>query len=98
MKLADVGRWLGAGAVVAGLSGWMAAAPAAELRTVSGHVPEAVKRLQPTGRLPATNRLALALGLPLQNPEELKTLLRQIYEPGSANYHRYLTAKEFAVR
>jgi len=44
---------------------------AAERQVLHGHVPAAVARfnLQPTGQLPATNRLALAIGLPLRNPE-----------------------------
>ncbi|HTV62022.1 MAG TPA: protease pro-enzyme activation domain-containing protein, partial [Verrucomicrobiae bacterium] len=46
--------------------------------------------------LPQTNRLRLAIGLPLRNHRELNQLLRQIYNPASTNYHHYLTPQEFA--
>src|ERR1039458_3982418 len=72
-----------------------APARAAELRVLSGHVPPVVARLQPVGRLPGTNRLALAIGLPLRNQETLTNLLQQIYDPSSTNYHHYLTSEQF---
>ena len=73
---------------------------AAERQTLSGHVPAAVAKLniQPTGRLQASNRLNLALGLPLRNESALTNLLRQLYDPGSANFHRYLTLEEFSEK
>ena len=73
-------------------------ASAAERQALHGHVPEAVARLhlQPIGRLPATNRLHLAIGLPLRNREPLANLLEQLYDPASTNYHHYLTPPEFA--
>ena len=43
------------------------------------------------GFLPGTTRLNLAIGLPLRNGEALTNLLRQIYDPASAQYHHYLT-------
>jgi hypothetical protein len=63
-----------------------------------GHVPEAIARLhlQPIGRLPETNRLNLAIGLPLRNKEALDSLLQQIYDPRSTKYHHYLTPEQFA--
>ena len=62
-----------------------------------GHVPAAVARfhLQPLSRLPATNRLNLAIGLPLRNEAALNKLLSEIYDPASTNYHRYLTPEQF---
>ena len=53
------------------------------LMTLHGHVPAAVSRLQPTGSLPATTNLHLAIGLPLRNQEALSDLLREIYDPSS---------------
>jgi subtilase family serine protease len=47
------------------------------------------------GSFPGTNRLNLAIGLPLRNPEELTNLLRQIYDPASPNYRHYLTPAQF---
>jgi len=72
-------------------------ARAAERQQLKGHLPAAIQRmkLQPTGGLPATNRLSLAIGLPLRNRAALDTLLQQIYDPGSPNYHKYLTREQF---
>jgi subtilisin-like proprotein convertase family protein len=65
-----------------------------------GHIPEAVRRfnLQPIGLLASTNRLHLAIGLPLRNPEALNTLLQQIYDPTSPFFHQYLTPEQFTEK
>ena len=70
---------------------------AADQRVLHGHVPPAVARLglQLAGRLPATNLLHLAIGLPLRNREALTNLLQQIYDPTSPNYRHYLTPQQF---
>src|SRR5215472_534595 len=49
-----------------------------ERQTLPGHVPQAIVRLglQPIGRLPATNQLRLAIGLPLRNTNALDRLLQ----------------------
>ena len=67
------------------------------LQAVPGSVPAAIGKfhLQPLYDLPRTNRLRLAIGLPLRNRKELNQLLLQIYNPASTNYHHYLTAQEF---
>jgi subtilase family serine protease len=48
------------------------------------------------GGLPATNRMNLAIGLPLRNRDALTKLLHQVYDRGSTNFHRYLTPEQFA--
>ncbi len=65
-----------------------------------GHIPRAVTELhlQPVGQLSGSTNLYLAIGLPLRNQEELNNLLRQIYDPASPNYHRYLTPEQFSER
>jgi subtilase family serine protease len=63
-----------------------------------GHVPAVVSRLAPTGLLPATTNLSLAIGLPLRNEAALDELLRQLYDSGSTNFHKYLTPQEFTER
>ncbi len=62
-----------------------------------GHVPQAIARfhLQPSGTVPATNRLDLAIGLPLRNRDALDKLLQEIYDPASPNFHHYLTPEQF---
>jgi len=73
-------------------------AGAAEGQLMHGHVPAAIAHLQPAGRLAGTNHLSLAIGLPLRNQEALASLLREIYDPASTNYHHYLTPDQFAER
>ncbi len=73
-------------------------APAAALQTLRGHVPAAVAQLQPTGRLSATNRLHLAVGLAPRNPDALQNLLRDLQDPQSSSYHQYLSLDEFTKR
>ncbi len=47
------------------------------------------------GRLPRSQRLNLAIALPLRNHEQLDDLLQQLYDPGSPNYRRFLTVQRF---
>ncbi len=68
---------------------------AAEWETLHTGVPEVVARLQRLELLPATNRLQLAIGLPLHNKGTLTNLLHQLYTPGNANFHHYLTPSQF---
>jgi subtilase family serine protease len=70
---------------------------AAGTQVLHGHVPPAVARfnLQPTGQLPATKSLHLAIGLPLRNQEALTHLIQQLYDPASPHYHQYLTPEQF---
>jgi subtilase family serine protease len=63
-----------------------------------GHIPKIVPSLQPTGRLPGTECLRLAIGLPLRNEAALDDLLRQIYDPASPNFRLYLTPDQFTER
>jgi hypothetical protein len=72
-------------------------ARAADREVLHGHVPTAVTKLnlQPVGQLPSTNRLHLAIGLPLRNSQVLSNLLQQIYDPASPQYHQYLTPAQF---
>lgn len=65
------------------------------MKTLYGHVPEAVAQLQPKGTLPPTNRLHLAIGLPLRNTNELDDFLARVYDPASTNFHQYLTLEQF---
>jgi uncharacterized repeat protein (TIGR03803 family) len=67
-------------------------------QTLHGQVPPVVRHLQPLKRMAGTNRLELVIGLPLRNREALTSLLGQLYDPASSNYHRYLTPAEFTER
>src|SRR5215471_4819597 len=74
------------------------AASCAQAQRLHTHVPAAIASSRPVGRLNASDRMNLAIGLPLRNPEELETLLQQITDPTSANYRHYLTVGAFAAR
>jgi len=73
---------------------------AAERQVLRGHVPAAVARLglQPLGWLPATNRLNLAIGLPLHNTNAMAQLLHDIYDPTNPQFRQYLTPEQFTER
>jgi subtilase family serine protease len=63
-----------------------------------GHVPGVVAHLQPVGRLPASQRLNLAIGIPLRNEAALDVFLQELYDPASPNYHQYLTPEQFTEK
>ena len=67
-------------------------------RTLPGHVPAAVSHLSSRGLVAAETNLDLAIGLPLHHREALTNLLQQINDPASTNYHRYLSAEQFAAQ
>ena len=80
------------------LSGMVAAYAAPEWKNLNGHVPSSVRRLTANGRLPGTNELRLAIGLPLRDAAGLDEFLRQLADPASPNYKKYLTPEQFAAR
>ncbi|WP_144021446.1 protease pro-enzyme activation domain-containing protein, partial [Caballeronia sordidicola] len=59
------------------------------------YVPYIVSQLEPNGRLSSTDRLNISIALPLRNATELDELLRDLYDPASARFHRYVTADQF---
>ena len=61
-------------------------------------IPAAISKLVAKGRLPATNLLSLAIGLPLRNESELDKFISQIYEPASLNFHKFIQPAEFTAR
>jgi subtilase family serine protease len=77
-----------------------AIAQAEQRPPMTTHVPEAVSTglLPSVGHLPSTQRLSLAISLPLRNEAELDNLLDELYDPQSPSYHQYLSVQEFAER
>lgn len=61
------------------------------------HVPLAVAngKAPKVGSLPAKQNMTLAVVLPLRNQSELTSLLSELYDPSSPNYHHFLTVQEF---
>ena len=68
------------------------------LQVLPRRLPEAALNARAVGRLPQTDRLRLAIGLPLRNPAVLQNLLQQLYDPASTNYHHYLSREQFTER
>ncbi len=73
---------------------------AAGREKLHGCIPGVIKRLhlQAAGRLPGTQRLQLAIGLPLRNQDALGKLLQEISDPTSPHYRHYLTPAQFAAQ
>jgi subtilase family serine protease len=63
------------------------------------HVPEAVASgVAPlVGHVPSTERLSLAISLPLRNEAQLDNLLQQLYDPQTPGFHKYLSVGEFVA-
>lgn len=85
-------------AIVLGLSFPAVRGQAPARKILAGHVPVVVSQLVPIGRCPSTNRLRLAIGLPVRNQQALDAFLQQVYDPASTNYHKYLTPPEYTER
>jgi subtilase family serine protease len=71
-------------------------AQAQQRRLIGDHVPRAVAHLKAVGDVPAADRLRLVIGLPLRNQTQLDSLLVELNDPASTNYHRWLTSEQFA--
>lgn len=67
-------------------------------QVLPGHVPAATKKLQPIGKLAATNELHLAIGLPSRDQPGLDAFLQALQDPASPSYHQYLTPDQFTQR
>jgi subtilase family serine protease len=67
---------------------------AADRQSLRTQVP-ATAHFSMISRLPATNQLHFALGLPLRNQDALTNLVRQLYTPTSTNFHGFLSPGQF---
>src|ERR1035441_3205407 len=87
-------------ALIAGVLLFAVQAQAQQRRTLTAHVPPAVAsgRAALVGGLQSTERMSLAVSLPLRNEADLDDLLQQLYDPQSPNYRRYLSVEEFTQR
>jgi Pro-kumamolisin, activation domain len=45
--------------------------------------------------VPQDAKIALAIGLPVRDPQGLKTFIRQVSDPKNANYRKYMTQAQF---
>src|SRR5271157_4252677 len=70
------------------------------MQALHNHVRPAVASGQavPLGLLPPTQRLNVAIMLPLRNRPELTSLLDRLYDPSSPDYRQFLTVAQFTER
>ncbi|MDR3746515.1 MAG: protease pro-enzyme activation domain-containing protein [Acidobacteriaceae bacterium] len=70
------------------------------LQVLPRHVRSAVSGGQAAlqGSLPLTQTMGLTLVLPLRNTAALNSLLSQLYDPSSPNYHHFLSVDEFTAQ
>jgi uncharacterized repeat protein (TIGR03803 family) len=83
-------------AVILFVSTYALSAAQVGVQMLPGSVPQIVSCLQPVEELAASKRLDLVVALPLRNQSALTNLLREICDPHSPNYHRYLNPAQFA--
>jgi len=69
-------------------------AQAQERQVLQTHV-SATAGAKLIGRMPGSQRLSLAITLPLNNEEQLDALLQQLYDPASPKYRQFLTVQQF---
>src|ERR1700683_4374170 len=67
------------------------------LQVLHNHVRPVVASGQaaPVGLLPSTQRLNLAIMLPLRNQNDLTNLLGRLYDPSSTDYRQFLSVDQF---
>ena len=63
---------------------------------IQGQTAPLISRAQLLGAANAQQSLNLSIGLQPRNQQELEGLLRDMYDPHSSMYHRFLTPQEFA--
>jgi subtilase family serine protease len=70
------------------------------LQVMHNHVRPVVANGQavPVGVLPATQRMKLAIMLPLRNQPALTDLLSRLYDPSSPDYHQFLSVDQFTTQ
>jgi subtilase family serine protease len=70
------------------------------LQVLHNHVRPAVASGQaaPVGALPSTQRMNLAIQLPIRNQAELTSFLDRLYDPSSPDFHQFLSVAEFTER
>src|SRR5579885_2909847 len=69
---------------------------AAGRQQLNGHLLKIIQTAPLVGRLEGSRQLHLAIGLPLRNKEALQKYLKELYDPQSPNYRKFLTPEKFA--
>jgi len=86
--------------IVAIISGVTIISQAQPEPLLTRHVREVTRNGQAhlVGHLPATQSMRLVLVLPHRNQAELDDFLKELYDPQSASYRKFLTVEEFTAR
>ena len=73
------------------------AASTAQTQTLKDHVRIAAngQRVQFLSVLPKSQKIELAIVLPLRNEAQLDALLKRLYDPSSVDYQKFLSVEEF---
>jgi len=68
-------------------------------QVLHSNIPSVVAKGQAVavGTLPATQRLNLAITLPLRNQTELTSLLKRLYDPSDSEYRHWLSVAQFTA-
>jgi subtilase family serine protease len=87
-------------AIVAIVSGATIASQAQNLSLLTRHTRDEVVNGQTplVGRLPATQSMRLVLVLQHRNQAGLESFLREVYDPYSASYRKFLTVEQFTEK
>jgi hypothetical protein len=66
-------------------------------QVLSGHVRPAVAEgwAKPLGQMPAAQNMNLSIVLPLRNQDQLRNLLKRLYDPADPMYRKFLSVSEF---
>ena len=67
-------------------------------RSLSGHIPRIVKAMNDQGKMSEEQVLPVTLALKLNNEDELNQRIEDMYAPGSATFHQFITPEEFVNR
>lgn len=76
---------------------WGGISAAEEMVQLTGNQPTGIVG-EPTGEIAPDRMLTMTITLKLRDPEGLNRLLSEQQDPGSPNYHRWLTPQEFSAR
>ena len=66
--------------------------------SVPSHIPQAVRRFSDQGKFSEDQELSVTVALALNNPNDLKQQLQDLYDFRSPSYHQFLTSDEFRAR
>jgi hypothetical protein len=77
--------------------GFMPLAPvqAAGRQQLHGHIPKAATTAPLIGDMAGSERLKLAISLPLRNKQALESLLKNTYDKKNPHYRHFLTPQKF---